>query len=1266
MMFKSIKNNRFASIKKFHNCSIRFNRKNFIVTNSNDFTFFFNDNVKYKRRRNHRFDNDNDFDYDFYNLIIRKFYFKNNNINPFNNNNNFVPILLTSDNDHFNNKNLKFYCNKKNYIHSNLRNNSSGIDRFHNNLIKIKRRRKLLLSSNLKNNTIRYYQNNNIHLTKSKFFINKRNFHSNSIIKNNEDKTIINDQINDLTNNTNNNNDSTINNINNDFPWEKDNEESLNKDTYLKAHMDSIDKAFIKKDYNIINALYQSLKRNDCVPSIETYYKILYSIAHRDLDSDDINYKMFQILSCYEDIIIKNKLKPTDEIYSVLLENLFKGSIISYENNNYKNGLDFFKIALNIFLQVYENHNLSNDKVIKNFLISINYYPGNISFLQINQVFNKFNYKIEDNYKIYFQTLLNYSILINDEASFDLLHKEFTIFSENNCIDNSFDYSIWQLIISGLIEIKQDFTLSTSILNLKLEESKSRDSTRVDLSHLVSNYLISISKSNPSKSHTLWLAFKKLNWLPEFDYNFYLKMILNSKNNWNLTKMYYNYIYPMKLSSSKIKIEGTSSNNLLKLPQSNDIQSTVDLNTIHDYLILKSIQSNDSEMVFKLIQESLVKNLKFSYLNTYNEALNFLKERKYPIDSTINFIELHSTLICDSSKNQLNELNFNSFVNASLSMFIDNHKFLVKFVESATFSNYCQSANLLDLTTITLLSTILKSVMGKSSDSIDSYPTFLKLYSIFVMKFAELTLHDNSYEISQMELLNTFKSRIIENHCQLVQHYYDLNLNPRYLPSEVLQSLSLSNFSKEIIDFYNGINYDTESLNSKVLCYGTIIRNSPDKGVIEFKKLLNKGSSFDYDTYYTILSDKDLVKKVPVNQVIKNAIQACPTDSKCMEKLINTILFNANDNVLESIFLDETMIRSHFVPYVNEINLSNLIQYSSREGGDFNSFLKMISFPERFSNIKNQTVYKSSISKIYNILFEKGQFGQISEYNNILPVLQLDLLLKSFIYNNDGEKFVSYFTSYEEQLSSKSKVELKLEHSLFEGRKDKSIKLVQDAIKRKQLSVSDIADLRSLLGFVQCMNDNIKMTEDAIESEKPKNILQLSNLLCSKSDSYSNMVSIYQEYSHLTDNDQLLKAMLGRFIWYSRICTATPNFEHKNLDRSMKNFLRFKCYLKKPLIYQSDLEKIIQIWTKVNTAMVDALLNNMIESLYLNPETDILYLNNSLSYKFNKSSLKDLVQSLKLHYEENSLHNELTIKIDKSLRFINENLQQKNIAFNLI
>ncbi|CCD27211.1 ribonuclease P NDAI_0K00220 [Naumovozyma dairenensis CBS 421] len=1089
-------------------------------------------------------------------------------------------------------------------------------------------------------------------------------------------------------------------------PWEIDTETSLNPKTYLSTHINEINKAYLMQDFNKINSLYHSLKRNNIIPPIETFEKILDSISKRLMDKFDLDNKMFEMLSCYQDII-NNKLKPSNAIYNILLSSLFKNSIMAIHLQN-SNGQDFFKIAIELFKTInqqqqqqqhhhtHTNIQLSKD-TINYTLIAINLYPGFIDINHLISYINNSPFLIKNS--LYFISLLNYSTLINNNTKLKELFNEYTLYSQqgtnNNTTLKEDKFKIISIYISGLVETS-NIDLATSLLDQTLNEIKQTNGLNSNISLLLSKYLISMSKINPESSYEMWIKFNKLNWIPEFSYDFYLQLMNNSFHNWTLTKKIYNYIFPMKRSFHN----NHKSLNSINISENayECILFPMDSYKVIDSLLDYSLQLNDTEIILKLCQESLIKSFNFN-INLYPLLFEFLKNNlNWPQDYLLDFITTHTSLLLVSSESESSTSssssssssssdNFLNFLNAIINNYHDKD-LLLKISQSTAFKNglnqlsFQLSPSLLS-NNIQLeskfngLFKIFKNIW-QCPKTFESYPNLLELYSIIIIKFFDFNLYPLSPVIQQQQqqqpLLNFIKETIT-NYKTLLINYQRANPYANVqLSSIVKESITLiathEEIPEEVITFYLNSEENIDSQTPSIINLGPSLRNSFKTAIKDFNTLLKKGYSFDFDTYKTLIMHRYINKTI-----ISTALELSPSELET-KQIINLIIKNCPIDNLENEVINHPLFYSKILPLVNDRSLKRLTTTTNiwETLPDFLNFIKSIDFPNNFKNIQNQITFKETIEAIYNRLFNQFKdYQTIVKFNKICPNLNSEQLLLSLIRSGEYEKYetLSYKYSKDPLLKEETFPLIQAEFLINTGKFDNALENLNNMIDQLPNDTDNniperLIDLYTFASFLKSlyMTDSDDITINPKLNSKINNTLQAANLF-SMQNNFSNMIELHEQLfpysSQLTmetttskptsTNSAVLEQMLNNLYDSLSLVDIETSSVLKQYKRKLKNYLRFKYYIKLPTFQLDEVKTLITIWNEINTHEIDCLFNNIIETMYLNPRAQQLFFENDMVLNFNKLQFNELISHIENAYESKN-NNDNLVKVHKLKEFL--------------
>ena len=82
----------------------------------------------------------------------------------------------------------------------------------------------------------------------------------------------------------------------------------------------------------------------------------------------------------------------------------------------------------------------------------------------------------------------------------------------------------------------------------------------------------------------------------------------------------------------------------------------------------------------------------------------------------------------------------------------------------------------------------------------------------------------------------------------------------------------------------------------------------------------------------------------------------------------------------------------------------------------------------------------------------------------------------------------------------------------------------------------------------------------------------------------------------------------------------------------LKNYYRFRAFTKMPNFSEHEIYQLINIWSSVDLYAVDAFFNNIVETVYLNSNTRLLYIQNDLVFEFKPKQMFSLVERIEEFY----------------------------------
>ncbi|KAI8385902.1 related to Ribonuclease P protein component, mitochondrial [Nakaseomyces glabratus] len=1023
-----------------------------------------------------------------------------------------------------------------------------------------------------------------------------------------------------------------------EYNWEKDTDDDLNPQTYLSTHIDQINKHFVKGNYNIINALYKSLKRNGiAIQDREVLTKVLISLARREMDDLDIDNKVFELLSCYQDIIT-NRIKPNLEIYNIVLETLFKSSIVAFKNKN-GNGIDFYKIGSELLqtIMAAKDMNLSND-VINYCLLSTNLYPSFIQLSALQQYINILpNYKKDS---FYYISCLSYARLNNDLDSIKKLYEDYRQLLIDDPTDMSIredQYKVYSMFVSGLVECGE-LNLASKFLETFISKIRAENGSAENISTMLSTFIISVSKIDCNKAHILWSKFNRLSWVPEFSYEFYLTLLANCFQDWGLTKKVYEYMFPMR---RVFKENRENLSEYLLYPMG--LESV--LNSLMDF----ALQLKDTQIVLKLLEEAIVKGFTFE-TGIYPFIFAYLKEVKCPEDYLLRLIQNQGELLLKSEKPEDVFMFFNAIADNFASQSLKS-----AITEMDLFTESCRNFHLVDSNKINFQGFL--SIFENSWNCPKTHSNYAKLIQLHAILVTRLLDFETFPLVEHNEHLSQLKLRVIEKFQTLCTNYMNLNFDPNHISETTCEALRLIDAPENLINYFS---HPGDWDKSYPLSLGSMIRISPSTGIKEYKKLLDDGYCFDYDTYKTLLSNnmsdlhicRQILKQLPIDEV-----------DEC-KYISNILAFHATSTELTNLLLTDEKSIKYILPNMRDSSMVNFI----KNCGNIEVVVNRINFPEKFRGIAVQAERKETIKYIYGQLFKEKCYQEIIEYNKSCPVLDLNVLLKSFIRTGDYGSFLALFDKYRDTLGSTG-LDLQVEYLINNGQIDSAIEVVRSSNLRTPHKTMDLFSFANFLKSFEC---------DVAMHNAPENTLQLANIL-STQNSFAGILSVFdmvRSSGKLQSSEINLPSVKNELLsqMFNNLDDAVSFFG--NIDGSiqevfrtkLQSLLRFKAYLKLPILSNRQIHQLVSIWSAIDPFAIDALFNNIVESFYLDDKVRILYLNEGITYPFNMNELNSIIDQIAFSFadrnDQENVQKARTFKIFLETNYIPSTIKFKeNIAY---
>lgn len=986
--------------------------------------------------------------------------------------------------------------------------------------------------------------------------------------------------------------------------WETDLEPCLNKEAFLETQSKLIEDCMKNKNYNQVNAIYKSLIRNEIVPPLSLFEQVLTSICRRDLDQNNIDNQMFELLNCYQDII-QNKLKPSAEIYHLVVGSLLSGSIRAFELHN-TNGLDFFKIAIDLFFASNLNKNKSFDhEFLDNLLLAINLYPGHIKYGYIKNFIDS-NVKYSKN-EIYYISLISYAKMLNEHEAVKDLYQDFRSELLKNMQLVEHQYEVYSVVVSAFAETGS-LSLATKLLDKLLVDLQAKDGHNKNVSLVISNFLISVGKINSEKAYKLLMEFSKLKWVPEFSYEFYLVMIANCLNtNWPLVKRIYNYIFPMKTSFNTTKNDNKIKNYLLYPSGLESMPSTI---------LTYALRQKDDELIMKLVEESNVKKTTFQR-GLYPYIFSYFQSIGCPEPYLLRFVNIHGSALSTDSKPLVFE-----FLNALVENY-QSQPILKKVSEMPFFKSACEAFTLENASAVNYAGFIVCfQTLWKTPQLIQDYSYNLELHGIAVSRLYDL---DTYYLDIQNEMLLDFKKQMAERFQKLCVNYKRIHLDANKISPVAIQAMKMVDLSEDTVAYFQ---HPGDWDKSYPLSLGPVLRNSKRTGFKQYERLSEDGYKFDYDTFSELIHQKYIT-----SDVITKTINLCP-DKETLKYISNCIVVKCPKNLLEEEVIQHQLF-SKILENLTDKSLSKLALNCE----NIRNFINAVGFPDRFKSITSQAEYKGATAVIFAALFRAKDYKSVIMFNEICPCLDISLILKSFIRLGDYDNYLSQEARFKDSMSPAALGVIRSEYLINQKKFEDAMLLLK--------SFPDVIDHQtydkySFALFLSSFSGTPVDVDFQIE-----NTLQLANVL-SAQHSFHNMIHCYESMTKGKEFSQDLKLNFGIKMEITQQILNNIEDSMQFLDLNdtsiienyyskLENYMRFRGYLKTITFTEDQMLQLLNIWQKINPILVDNLFNNIVESVCLNNAVKVINFNDNGSFNVSKTSLMVLLDSISAIYKSEGL-----------------------------
>ncbi|VEU19485.1 DEKNAAC100132 [Brettanomyces naardenensis] len=380
---------------------------------------------------------------------------------------------------------------------------------------------------------------------------------------------------------------------------------------------------------NEVLAVYFRMRGSNILPSIDVYNKILKSIQLRETDETS-EQKLTHLLNVYSDML-SNNLKPSDKTYELVIEPLLKGSVHSYKFGDFKEGGDFLKIAVELFL-ISHNSNTTmkfkNSAIYNELLYCLNCYQ------MVNSASPQTLYSImkeriqETNGKLeFYLQLIRFSALSRDYKFVETLYSEMKSLNPSVLEENQ--YTIYCSVIEALNfcgEVQRSSSMMDKVIG-EMEDKTSKVS-QSNISHLLSGYIKSQSWMNPYDAYKTLERLNSIAWLPDVSVaslcNLYT-CFLNANDLPMAIKVWNFAVIREDFDRSVESLSDSADNNFIQLSDS--------LNHYVELLLTKG----DKNLLLKTAREIIVKKSLILADRTLVQLLAYLQNEGY-YDLAIKFI----------------------------------------------------------------------------------------------------------------------------------------------------------------------------------------------------------------------------------------------------------------------------------------------------------------------------------------------------------------------------------------------------------------------------------------------------------------------------------------------------------------------------------------------------------------------------------------------------------------------------------------------------
>ncbi|GMF97934.1 unnamed protein product [[Candida] boidinii] len=524
---------------------------------------------------------------------------------------------------------------------------------------------------------------------------------------------------------------------------------SENVESFLTQQEFLINNLLKINKHNEVLSLFLRIRGKNIIPNLSIYNSTLKSIPLRSIVDETIENKLTHLLNVYSDML-SNNIKPNNETYNLIINPLLSGSLESYIFSNFKDGYDFLKIAMELFLITNNTAAATNtkfyqfnDELYLNLIKCLNNYQA-MDFIHPVAYYNiikNLKFKDESIKLNILIELINFSKYFKDLSIIEFLYNDLKNFNPKLLESNQ--YNIYSSLIESF-NFSNNVSKSTKMLNDLL--SSNSNISKENISLLLSSYLKGLTFINLNDAYLSLMKFNSIESLPDVNLDCLLIMLKRSieLNDSNLILKLWNFI----LINSKFDNEF---NNLKFSDYNRDygyISNT--FNLLFEYLL----KLNNNDLILKFTRELIIKDSLTISINNLLPLINYLSNFKNENSNNLlmKLINNQGLKYKKSNNVRLNEF-LSLIVNSLSNEFISNNLFNSNF-----FKSCCEDYRLIDDNIFGLL----KVFEIKNSQNINSNEDLLKLnYYSEVLKFEFEDL--SNYYVNLPKELENFKTSLINN-----------------------------------------------------------------------------------------------------------------------------------------------------------------------------------------------------------------------------------------------------------------------------------------------------------------------------------------------------------------------------------------------------------------------------------------------------------------------------------------------------------------------